>query len=271
MNPLSNLRLTCTARRDEGSRLPRIAVVIPAFNEAGRVGRVLGAIPRDLIDDIIVVDDHSTDATVKESIRNGATHITVCKFHGVGAAIKAGYNEALRQRADIILVLAGDCQHDPNEIPKIIRPILNGEADYAVGDRLSTYHRGNDMSPLRFVGNRILTLMTRIITGLDVRDSQCGYTAIAREALMSFDLERITDSWGVPNDFLVECACRGLKVKYIHVRSCRGSRRSYITIYSYLPRMTFILLRGAIRIAKARYAKIGITRPSRTLSPSQFG
>lgn len=232
--------------------MPRIAVVIPAFNEAGHIGRVLGAIPQYLIDHIIVVDDHCTDATVKESIKNKATHITICKSHGVGAAIKTGYSEALRQGADVILVLGGDCQHDPNEIPKIIRPILDGEADYVVGDRLSTYHQGNGMSPLRFVGNRILTMMTRIITGIDVRDSQCGYTAIAREALMSINLDRITESWGVPNEFLVECACRGLKVKYVQIKTCRGFRRSYIRIYSYLPRMTFILLRGAIRIAKEK-------------------
>jgi glycosyltransferase involved in cell wall biosynthesis len=232
--------------------MPRIAVVIPAFNEAGRVGRVLDAIPRDLIDDIIVVDDHSTDATANESIKNGATHVTTCKLHGVGAAIKAGYSEALREGADVVLILAGDCQHDPSEIPRIIQPVLKGEADYAVGDRLSTYKRGNGMSPLRFVGNRMLTLMTRIITGIDVRDSQCGYSAIARDALMSFDLERVTDSWGVPNDFLIECACRGLKVKYVQIKARRGFRRSYIRLYSYLPRMTFILLRGAVRIAKTR-------------------
>jgi len=239
---------------------PKVAAVIPAFNESGRVGRVIDAIPRDLVDDIVVVDDHSTDNTAVESISNGATHVTTSRSRGVGAAIKTGYREALMRGADVLLVLAGDNQHDPQEIPKILQPVLDGEADYVVGDRLSTYQRGNGMSPLRFVGNRMLTTATRVITGIDVRDSQCGYTAITREALRKLDLDRVTDSWGVPNDFLIECACRGLRVRYVQIKARAGFRRSYIRLYSYVPRMTFILLRGALRIAKTKMDKGEIPR-----------
>jgi glycosyltransferase involved in cell wall biosynthesis len=235
------------------SETSRIAVVIPAFNEAGRVGRVIDAVPRDLVTDIIVVDDHSTDTTAKESINNGATHVTSCGAHGVGAAIKAGYAEGIRQGADVLLVLAADGQHDPREIPKIVQPVLDGEADYVVGDRLSARPLGCDMSPLRFAGNRILTMATRLITGIDVRDSQCGYTAVTRTALSIMDLERITDSWGVPNDFLVECACCGLRVKYVEIKARAGLRHSYIKIHSYLPRLTFILARGALRMLRAEH------------------
>jgi glycosyltransferase involved in cell wall biosynthesis len=238
----------------------KVAVVIPAFNEAGRVGRVLEAIPRGSVDDIIVVDDHSTDRTVKESIKNGATCVAPCQSRGVGAAIKLGYSVALARGAHVLVVLAGDNQHDPHEIPQVLMPILDGEADYVVGDRLSTYQKGSGMSPFRFLGNRILTMMTRVTTGLDVKDSQCGYTAITKEALNSLDLKRITDSWGVPNDFLVECACHGLRVKYVQINARRGFRRSYIRIYSYVPRMVFILLRGALRVAKARAGKGKITQ-----------
>jgi len=247
-----NLRST---RHRTGRERLKVAAVIPAFNESGRVGRVIDAIPRDLVDDIVVVDDHSTDDTVVESASNGATYVTTSRSHGVGAAIKTGYREALMRGADVLLVLAGDDQHDPHEIPKVLEPVLNGEADYVVGDRLSAHQRGNGMSPLRFVGNRMLTVATRVITGIDVRDSQCGYTAITREALKRLDLDRVTDSWGVPNDFLVECACRGLRVRYVQIKARAGFRRSYIRLYSYVPRMTFILLRGALRIARTRIGK----------------
>jgi glycosyltransferase involved in cell wall biosynthesis len=254
-----------TARASSGFAKCKVAAIIPAFNEAGRVGLVVDAVPRSLVDDIIVVDDHSTDGTVKESIKNGATYVTSCRLHGVGAAIKAGYQKALVRGADVLLVLAGDNQHDPHEISQVIMPVLNGEADYVVGDRLSTYQPGNGMSPLRLVGNRMLTVMTRITTGLDVRDSQCGYTAIAREALESLDLERVSDSWGVPNDLLIECACCGLRVKYVQIKTRPEFRRSYIRLYSYVPRMIFILLRGALRIARAR---IGKGKIPRSLSPT---
>jgi glycosyltransferase involved in cell wall biosynthesis len=227
-------------------------VVIPAFNESSRVGRVIESIRRDLVDDIVVVDDHSTDDTVFESRRTGAAYIATPRSHGVGAAIKTGYLEGLRRGADILLVLAGDDQHDPREIPAILDPIFRGDADYVVGDRLSGNQRGKGMSPFRLVGNQMLTMATRVITGLDVRDSQCGYTAITREGLRRLNLDRITDSWGVPNDLLIECACHGLRVRCVPIKARVGSRRSYIRLHAYVPRLTLILARGAFRIARAR-------------------
>ncbi len=112
-------------------------MVIPAYNEGGRVGQVVEAIPKEIASEIIVVDDHSTDATAEESIKNGATHVVSCASRGVGAAIKTGYWEALKRGADVLVVVAGDGQHDPREIPKILKPVITGSADYVVGDRLS--------------------------------------------------------------------------------------------------------------------------------------
>ena len=230
----------------------RIAVVIPAFNEGERVGRVVERIPRELVDDIIVVDDHSTDATAEESIRNGATHVVSCASHGVGAAIKTGYWEALKRGADVLVVVAGDGQHDPREIPRILEPALNGNADYVVGDRLSSSLHETDMTTFRYVGNRMLSLLTRMLTELDVKDSQCGFTAITREALEKLDLQWITNTWGVPNDILFECATQRLRIKYVNIKAYRGERCSYIRIHSYVPRMVFVLLRGRVRLVRSR-------------------
>jgi glycosyltransferase involved in cell wall biosynthesis len=230
----------------------RVAVVIPAFNEGGRVGRVVEAIPREIVDDIIVVDDHSTDATAEESIRNGATHVVSCVSRGVGAAIKTGYWEALKRGADVMVVVAGDGQHDPREIPRILEPALNGNADYVVGDRLNSSLHETDMTAFRYVGNRMLSLLTSMLTELEVKDSQCGFTAITREALEKLDLQWVTNAWGVPNDFLFECAVQRLRVKYVNVKAYRGERRSYIRIPSYIPRMVFVLLRGRVRLVRSR-------------------
>ena len=227
-------------------------MVIPAFNEGGRVGRVVEAIPREIVDDIIVVDDHSTDATAEESIRNGATHVVSSASRGVGAAIKTGYREALKREADILVVVAGDGQHDPREISKIVEPALNGNADYVVGNRLNSSLHETDMAIFRYVGNRILSQVTQALTGLEVKDSQCGFTAITREALEKFNLERVTNTWGVPNEFLFECASQRLRVKYVNVKAHRGERRSYIRIHSFIPRMVFVLLRGRVRLVRSR-------------------
>jgi glycosyltransferase involved in cell wall biosynthesis len=230
----------------------RIAVVIPAFNEEGRVGHVVEAVPREIVDDIIVVDDHSTDATAEESIKNGATHVVSCVSRGVGAAIKTGYWEALKRGADVLIVVAGDGQHDPREIPRILEPVLGGYADYVVGDRLNSSLHESDMTAFRYVGNRMLSLLTRMLTELDVKDSQCGFTAITREALEKLDLQWVTNTWGVPNDFLFECATQRLRVKYVDIKAYRGERRSYIRIPSYIPRMVFVLLRGRVRLVRFR-------------------
>jgi glycosyltransferase involved in cell wall biosynthesis len=227
-------------------------VVIPAFNEEGRVGRVVEAIPREIVDDIIVVDDHSTDATSEESIRNGATHVVSCASRGVGAAIKTGYREALKRGASILVVVAGDGQHDPREIPRILEPALNGNADYVVGDRLNSSLHETDMTIFRYVGNRMLSLLTQTLTELEAKDSQCGFTAITREALEKLDLQWVTNTWGVPNDFLFECAAQRLRVKYVNIKAHRGERRSYIRIHSFIPRMVFVLLRGRMRLVRSR-------------------
>ena len=210
------------------------------------------AIPREIVDDIIVVDDHSTDATAEESIRNGATHVASSASRGVGAAIKTGYEEALKRGADVLVVVAGDGQHDPREIPRILEPVLNGYADYVVGDRLHSPLHETDMTTFRYVGNRMLSLLTSMLTGMEVKDSQCGFTAITREALERLDLQWITNTWGVPNDFLFECATQRLRVKYVNVKAYRGERRSYIRIHSYIPKMIFVLLRGRVRLVRSR-------------------
>ena len=228
-----------------------VAAVIPAYNEGGNVGRVVESIPRDLVRDVIVVNDHSTDGTAMESIQNGASHVTMCDSHGVGAAIKAGYAEALRRGADVVIVLAADGQHDPCEIPVILAPIVTGTADYVVGDRLSNCSPSNGMRPLRFVGNHLLTRLTGLITGIDVKDSQCGFTAATRQAIEKFDLQWLSNSWGVPNDFLVECSRLGMRVSFIPISALVGWRRSYIHLPSYVPRMIFVLARGALRLKKA--------------------
>jgi glycosyltransferase involved in cell wall biosynthesis len=230
----------------------RIAVVVPAFNEAGHVGRVVQSIPRDIADDVIVVNDHSTDRTAEESCQNGATYVASCRCHGVGAAIKSGYAEALKRGADVVVVVAGDGQHEPHEIASLVNPILEGAADYVVGDRLANCEIGMGIRPFRYVGNRLLSELTHWIVGFDVRDSQCGFTAAARDTLEKFDLDWVSDSWGVPNDFLFECARLGLRVKYVRVSAMLGYRHSYIRTRSYVPRMIFILARGALRVLKAR-------------------
>lgn len=225
----------------------RVFVIIPAFNEAGRVGKVVQTIPKRIVNATIVVDDGSNDETRSEATAAGALVVSHGRKLGVGAAIKRGYREALMRAADIIIVVAGDGQHDPSEIPKLIAPIVKDEADYVVGDRLSGSSGSAGMPRLRNFGNRLLTSLTRRLTGLPVRDAQCGYAAVSARALQQLNLEFLSDKWGIPNDMLFECSSKGLRVIYVPVKAIYGGRRSYIRLPAYIFRVSTILFRGYVR------------------------
>lgn len=222
-------------------------MVIPAFNEETTIRKVIEAMPRKIVDRVIVVDDASTDGTAAIARSTGATVVRHGRNLGVGAAIKSGYSKALDLGARISVVVAGDGQHDPQEISTLIQPILDDEADYVVGDRLSVRPRTNDMPTHRYLGNRLLTYLTRKITGLDVRDSQCGFTAISAAGLRRISFGFLSDRWGIPNDMLLECAMRGLRVKYVPIKTTYGGRRSYIKLPGFAIRLLGILARGALR------------------------
>ena len=204
-------------------------------------------IPTNIVQDIIVIDDLSTDNTIGESLNAGATVLRHAMNRGVGAAIKTGYREALRRNSDIAIVVAGDGQHDPTEIPNIIEPILRGEADYVVGERLSGQPLENGMPRYRYVGNRFLSFLTSVITDFDVKDAQCGYTAISKSALKRINLEFISDKWGFPNDMLVESSIKGLQVKFVPIKTIYGTRKSYINLSKYIVRVATLLFRGSQR------------------------
>ena len=166
---------------------------------------------------------------------------------GVGAAIKAGYREGLRRGGEVLVVLAGDMQHDPAEIPNLLKAIQVGRVDYVTGDRLSNDPVAHGMPPLRYVGNVLLTCLTRLISGVDVRDSQCGFTAITRGTLEKIDMRCLSDSWGVTNCILAECGRKRIRVKSVPVSTHYGTRTSYISVPSYVPHMLMVLARAFFR------------------------
>jgi len=123
-----------------------------------------------------------------------------------------------------------------------------GWVDYVAGDRLSHDPLVYGMPPLRYLGNVLLTFLTRLITGIDAKDSQCGYTAITRTALEKVDFDSLSNSWGITNTLLAECKHKHLKVKSVPVSTHYGARASYIRLPAYVPRMLIVLLRSFLKI-----------------------
>jgi len=183
----------------------KIAVVVPAYNEAQLIAKTVVTIP-DFIDTIIVVDDKSTDdtATIVKSLQREYPElplilITHERNRGVGGAIKTGYEKALALDMDITVVMGGDAQMDPDQLPKLLGPILGGRAEYTKGNRLE-YDTNLEMPRIRRFGNGALTLLTKIASGYwGVIDPQNGYSAISRRALKEMRFSSIS-IWGVKNE-----------------------------------------------------------------------
>jgi glycosyltransferase involved in cell wall biosynthesis len=235
----------------------RVAVVVPAYNESEKIAATVRSIP-DFIDDIFVVDDASTDDTKARALAcdRDVEVVRHADNRGVGAAIATGYKRALAAGADIAVVMAGDGQMDPEDLPALLAPIAEGTADYVKGNRFKHPEIWTVMPPTRIVGNALLSAATRVTSGYHhVFDSQCGYTAIHRRALAAIDLDVLWARYGYPNDLLSRLYVAGVRVVDVPVRPIYGDHwRSGINIGTALGPIPWVLLRswGTRLAAQAR-------------------
>ncbi len=226
----------------------RIAVVMPAHNEARMIVRAVTEVP-DYVDEVVVVDDASTDGTgsalLAISDRPGLHLVRHDENRGVGSAIVTGYRRALELGAEIVAVMAGDAQMHPSDLPGLLEPLLKGRADYVKGNRLAWPGVVKAMPLLRFIGNHGLSLLTRITSGYkEVRDSQCGYTAITTETLTRLDLDSLYHRYGFPNDMLAKLHTIGARLENVSVRPIYGQEVSGISLTTALFRVPRVLLRS---------------------------
>lgn len=204
-----------------------VAVVIPAYQESALIAQTLRSIPK-WVDLVVVVDDGSSDDTAQRARDERDPRVTVIAHtenRGVGAAIRSGYEAALRADATFVAVMAGDNQMDPEDLPGLLEPLLSGAADYVKGDRLM-HERARDMPLLRRWGTRFLARVTSWGSGLQIRDSQCGYTVIAASALEQVDLATLWQGYGYPNDLIIGLAARGLRIAERPVRPVYEDEKS---------------------------------------------
>jgi len=225
-----------------------VAVVVPAFDEEGLIGTTLAGIP-EFVDHVFVVDDASRDATAERARSSGDARVEVISHErnqGVGAAILTGYRRALAAGIDVTCVMAGDNQMDPADLEAIAGPVTHGEADYAKANRLFTGRAWELIPHTRYLGNAVLSLLTKIASGYwHVADSQAGYTAIARSSLELVDLDRVYRRYGFPNDLLVHLNVTNARVRDIPSRPVYGiGEQSGIRLRKVIPRISWLLLKA---------------------------
>ncbi|WP_284405075.1 glycosyltransferase family 2 protein [Acidovorax sp. SUPP3434] len=234
-------------------RNKRIAVVVPAYNEETQVARVIDTMP-DIVDMIVITNDCSRDRTsevIREHPGYQSGRVTLLEHgvnQGVGGAIATGYKWARDAEYDIAVVMAGDGQMDPADLPAILDPVVDDEADYTKGNRLVTGEAFKKIPKIRFFGNSALSLFTKIASGYwHVADSQTGYTAINLTALQAIDWDRMYKRYGQPNDLLVKLNVAGMRVVDVPIepvynvgeKSGIKVRKVIFTIGSLLVRLFF--------------------------------
>jgi glycosyltransferase involved in cell wall biosynthesis len=227
----------------------RIAVVVPAYDEAPWIGETLRAVPA-YVDDVVVVDDGSRDRTAAIVAGTSEARVTLVRHarnQGVGAALRTGYAHAFARGADVVAVMAGDGQMHADDLVALLAPVVSGQADYAKGDRLSHARAWRAMPRARLLGNHVLSLCTRWATGLAVRDSQCGYTALARRAAERVPLDDLWRGYGYPNDLLGLLAATGARVRDVVVRPVYRGEASGIGVRHALVVIPYVLARVVMR------------------------
>jgi glycosyltransferase involved in cell wall biosynthesis len=236
-----------------------IAVIVPAYNEEKLIGRVLKTIP-PFIDHIVVVDDASLDQTgevVKAQQQEDPRIIYTrhTRNEGVGGAIVTGYKWARDNEVFISVVMAGDAQMDPKDLPKLLDPLVGGEVDYSKGNRLFTGKAWRVIPKARYLGNAVLSFLTKIASGYwHVADSQSGYGAVTLEVLKTIDLDSIYRRYGMPNDFLVRLNVYHFRVRDVPVNPIYGiGEHSGIKIYKVLFTLSFLLLKLFLWRLKEKY------------------
>ncbi|QCC53031.1 glycosyltransferase family 2 protein (plasmid) [Natronorubrum bangense] len=266
-----------------------VGVVVPAYNESGLVGDVIRKQP-DYVDRIYVIDDRSTDDTWTEILAAGSdaggaicvgsggigrttwkipeTQAVVYESsgrvvpirhrenRGVGGAIKSGYLQAREDRMDITVTTDADDQMDLGQMTRLLDPIVDGRADYTKGNRLSSRKLQDSMPTVRFVGNVLLTLLTRIASGYwQMMDSQNGYTAISAQALECIDVEDLFEYYGLRNELLVRLNVANMRVRDVPMEPVYGTEESHIRLGQFIPKVLIMLIQSFLWRMRTQYLK----------------
>ena len=188
---------------------------IPAFNEEASIAKVIAG-ARNFADEIIVVDDGSTDATPMIAQALGVTLVRHKTNMGKGAALKTLMVEAKARKPKVVVTMDADGQHDPREIPLVSEPILNGEADIVIGVRSTE----GVMPRERVIGNKVLDMATSGKAGVKLEDTQSGFRAYSRRALDLLDFS--VKGMAVESQTLIDASKAELRIVGVPVSTTYG-------------------------------------------------
>lgn len=202
-------RTNRSADSDDRLANAQVVVGIPAYNEENAVGSTVLGVQR-YADDVVVVDDGSTDRTPEIVEQADVTLLQHERNRGKGAAIRTLFDHAQDRDCDALVLLDADGQHDPGDIPVLAEPVVEDEADMVIGSRYLTSEDQDETPVYRRVGQVILDYCTAQVTGANLTDSQSGFRALSPEALSEIVIT--TDGMGVESEMIDSATNRGLTI-----------------------------------------------------------
>lgn len=216
----------------------KVVVVLPAYNAALTLEKTYREIPMDIVDEVVLVDDHSTDSTSELARQLGIIHVVRHEINrGYGGNQKTCYKTALDLGADIVIMVHPDYQYTPLLIPAMASIIANGLYPVVLGSRiLGNGALKGGMPMYKYIANRLLTFTENVLTGQKLSEYHTGYRAFSKEVLLKLDLERNSDDFVFDNQMLSQIIYAGFEIaevtcptKYFAEASSINLRRS--TIY----------------------------------------
>jgi dolichol-phosphate mannosyltransferase len=212
----------------------KIAVVVPSYRVTDHIQEVLSKIGPE-VEQIFVVDDACPDNSgdfVEKNVKD--KRVTVLRHkanQGVGGAVISGYRAALDAKADIVVKVDGDGQMDPGLVPRLVEPILRGEADYVKGNRFDSLEDLLEMPRIRIFGNAVLSFWSKLSTGYwSITDPTNGFTAIHSKALKAVNLDKLRKSYFFESDLLFRLSVVNAVVADMPMKAVYGEERSHLRI-----------------------------------------
>ncbi len=191
----------------------RVIVILPAYNAARTLERTYADIPHDIVDEVILTDDASRDATVALSEKLGIATFRHDHNMGYGANQKTCYAEALRRGADIVVMLHPDYQYSPKLVTAMASMIASGHYDVVLGSRiLGRGALAGGMPLYKYIFNRLLTFVENILLGLKLSEYHTGYRAWSAKLLQTLPLSRCSDDFVFDNQMLAQAAWAGFSI-----------------------------------------------------------
>jgi glycosyltransferase involved in cell wall biosynthesis len=191
----------------------RICVVMPAYNAERTLRQTVAEIDRTLVDDVVLVDDASSDRTVEVAHELGLHYLVHPKNRGYGGNQKTCYREALSRGADIVVMLHPDYQYSPKLLPAMAGMVASGHFDVVLGSRiLGVGALAGGMPRWKYVANRFLTLTENLLVGYKLAEYHTGYRAFSRRLLEALPLEENSDDFVFDNQMLAQALWFGFEI-----------------------------------------------------------